>query len=126
MARRRLALARALALLGLGDRGAGALATRVRVPLLGTRGKPARAPPAPPTLPRTPTPSPDGPAAWRQCGAVAQRSGAASEGDATPWRLRWQSDGAAASGHPQASHLSAPDLVQPITGGGRVYVVAAN
>src|SRR5262245_20470807 len=126
MTRRLLALALCLGLFGLADRGAAALATRALLPLDGTSrsagGPPIDAATAPPTpatpRPATPTPAPSGgPAEGSQFGHDPQRSGDASEGVATPWRLRWQWNGADASGQPQASHLSVPDLVQPITGG---------
>src|SRR5690349_6554119 len=111
MARRLLAIVLCLSLLGLADRGAAALTTRVLLPLADTSGGLGGG---------------GSTAEWSQFGHDPQRSGYAGEGVATPWRLRWQWNGADASGKPQSSHLTVPDLVQPITGGGRVYMVAAN
>jgi hypothetical protein len=84
-----------------------------------------------------PSPSPSGvvspsssPAAasgeWTQFGQNSQRTGFTSQEVATPWKYKWQWNGAGADGKKQAGHLSSPNLVQPVTGGGRVYTVAAD
>jgi outer membrane protein assembly factor BamB len=79
--------------------------------------------PTPPTPPAPPT-STGG--EWSQFGHDAQRTSYTSQTVAAPWRYVWQWNGADASGRPQASHLSVPSLVQPITGGGRIYMVTTN
>lgn len=63
---------------------------------------------------------------WTQFGHDAQRTSYTSQSVATPWKYKWQWNGAGADGKKQAGHLSVPDLVQPITGGGRIYMPAAN
>ncbi len=63
---------------------------------------------------------------WSQFGQNAQHTSYTSVGVNTPWKYKWQWNGAGADGKKQAGHVSAPDLVQPITGGGRVYMIAGN
>lgn len=63
---------------------------------------------------------------WTQFGHDAMRTNATSQSVPTPWRFKWQWNGAGLNGKKQPGHLSVPDLIQPITGGGRVYMVAGN
>lgn len=78
----------------------------------------------------TPTPTPITQAVsgseWTQFGHDAQHTNNTVQAVATPWKYLWQWNGADTNGQPQANHLSVPDLVQPITGGGRVYMVAGD
>jgi outer membrane protein assembly factor BamB len=108
MARRALAMMLCLALLSLGDRGAAALGFRVLIPLVDRAGAPEQV------------------EEWAQFGHDPQRTGYTAQTVPGSWRLRWQWNGADASGKPQSGHLGVPNLVQPITGGGRVYMVAGN
>ncbi|HEY3108038.1 MAG TPA: PQQ-binding-like beta-propeller repeat protein [Chloroflexota bacterium] len=108
MARRLLVLMLCLALLAVGDRGAAALGFKVLIPLVERSGTPERL------------------EEWAQFGHDPQRTGYTAQTVPGSWRLRWQWNGADASGKPQSGHLGVPDLVQPITGGGRVYIVAGN
>jgi hypothetical protein len=64
------------------------------------------------------------PGEWTQFGHDAQHTNYTSQVVATPWKYRWQWNGADATGKPQASHLAVPRLVQPITGGANVYMAA--
>jgi len=76
-----------------------------------------------PTSGPSPTPIPTVPGEWTQFGHDAQRTNFTTQTVATPWRYKWQWNGADANGQPQtASHLSVAALVQPITGGGRIYI----
>lgn len=61
---------------------------------------------------------------WTQFGHDAQHTDYTSQVVATPWQYKWQWNGADATGKPQANHIPIPRLVQPITGGGDVYVAA--
>ncbi len=63
---------------------------------------------------------------WSQFGHDPQRTSYTAQAIQTPWKYLWQWNGADSNGKKQASHLAVPDMVQPITGGGRVYMVAAN
>lgn len=76
------------------------------------------APSASPALPST--------GEWTQFAHNAQRTSYTYQTVNTPWKYKWQWNGAGADGKKQAGHLAVPDLVQPITGGGRIYMVAAN
>jgi outer membrane protein assembly factor BamB len=80
---------------------------------------PTRTPPAAP-------PPGGGAAEWTQFGHDPQRSGYTAETVPAPWRYRWQWNGADANGKPQTGHVSVADLVQPVTGGGRIYMVAGS
>jgi len=73
----------------------------------------------------TPTPVPN-PGEWTQFGSDSQKTNYAATIPVTPWKYKWQWNGAGADGKKQAGHLSVPDFVQPITGGNRVYMIAAN
>lgn len=78
----------------------------------------------------SPTPTVTAPPAssdeWTQFGQNAQRTSYTPVSVATPWKYKWQWNGAGTDGKKQSGHLASPDLVQPITGGGRVYTVAGN
>ncbi len=43
-----------------------------------------------------------------------------------PWKFMWEWNGAGSDGKKQSSHLAVVEQVQPITGGGRVYMIAGN
>ncbi len=79
-----------------------------------------------PTTNPTSTPPTGNSGEWSQFASTAQKTSYATTIPATPWRFKWQWNGADANGKTQAGHLSVPDQVQPITGGNRVYVIAAN
>jgi len=99
---------------------------------------PSPAPTATPTPSPTPsltpmmTPTPTATAGlpttgeWSQHAHDAQHSGYTAQVVAYPWRLRWIWNGVNASGGVQkvTSTGSLPRNVQPVTGGGRVYVAA--
>lgn len=75
----------------------------------------------------TPTPTPIGAVQeWTQFGHDAQKTGWTPQSVATPWKYKWQWNGAGADGKRQAGHLSVARNVQPITGGGRIYMIAAD
>jgi hypothetical protein len=64
---------------------------------------------------------------WTQFGANPQRTGYTPDIPALSWKYMWQWNGADVTGQPQPiTHKSVPDLVQPIIGGGRIYMVAEN
>ncbi|MCS7055830.1 MAG: PQQ-binding-like beta-propeller repeat protein, partial [Thermoflexales bacterium] len=67
-------------------------------------------------------------AEWSQHAHNAQRTGYTTQAPAYPWRWRWAWNGPNASG--AVSKVTAdgmlPRNVQPVTGGGRVYVAAGN
>jgi hypothetical protein len=74
---------------------------------------------------RIPTQTPGSQAGeWTQFGHDAQHTNHTSQVVATPWKYRWQWNGADATGKPQASHIAIPRLVQPVTGGTNVYIAA--
>ncbi len=90
-------------------------------------------PTATPTSTATPTPTPSPTSTpvitgqWSQFGGNAQRTSYTAQTVAGPWRYKWSWNSADANGAIQpSSHLAVPDMVQPITGGGRVYIVANN
>lgn len=73
--------------------------------------------------------TPDTPAQsteWTQFAGNAQRTSYTPDIPALSWKYKWQWNGADNSGQIQANHLTVPDMVQPIVGGNRVYMVAAN
>ncbi|MBU0619252.1 PQQ-binding-like beta-propeller repeat protein [Patescibacteria group bacterium] len=76
----------------------------------------------------TPTPTPSASTLeWSQFGYNPQRINWTPVEINRPWRFKWQWNAAGPDGKTQpASHLTVPHLVQPITGGGRVYMVADN
>ncbi len=74
----------------------------------------------------TPTQSPTSTTEWTQFAHDAQRTSFTPQTVATPWKYKWQWNGAGPDGKKQSGHLSAPPLVQPITGGSRVYTIANN
>lgn len=103
-----------------------AIATPTPVATVAPTPVPTVAPTTPPVAP-TPTPSPITSAGeWTQFGSDSQKTSYAATIPATPWKYKWQWNGAGADGKKQAGHLSVPDYVQPITGGNRVYMIAAN
>ncbi len=89
---------------------------------------PPRSPrPRPPRPRPTPTPvAPENPAEWSQHAHDAQRTGYTSQVVPYPWRWRWVWNGSNDRGGLKkvTSNGSLPRNVQPVTGGGRVYVAA--
>lgn len=63
---------------------------------------------------------------WSQHAHDSANTSWAPDTVATPWKYKWQWNGAGSDGKKQASHLSVPKQVQPVTGGGRIYMVAGN
>jgi uncharacterized repeat protein (TIGR01451 family) len=61
---------------------------------------------------------------WSQHAHDPQRTSYSPENISGPWRYKWQWNGADESGQGVSDWVSMKTLVQPITGGGRVYVVA--
>ncbi len=63
---------------------------------------------------------------WSQHGHDAQRTSYTDQVVASPWRLRWIWNGVNASGGvaKQTTGGTLPRNVQPVTGGGRVYIAA--
>jgi uncharacterized repeat protein (TIGR01451 family) len=61
---------------------------------------------------------------WTQHAHDPQRTGYSPENISRPWRYKWQWNGADDNGHSVTDWVPMRILVQPITGGGRVYVVA--
>lgn len=82
--------------------------------------------PPPVNPPPAPVPPTTSSSEWSQFAGNAQRTSYNPNGVTTPWKYLWQWNGAGADGKKQAGHLSVPDLVQPITGGGMIYMVAAD
>lgn len=112
------------------------LTPRLYLPLVsGGRGTPATATPVPPTattvpptatpIPPTATPPPLSPE-WTQHAHDAQHTGYAPSVPPHPWRLRWIWNGVDAGGGVAKVTTSGtlPRNVQPVTGGGRVYIAA--
>ncbi|MCS7062235.1 MAG: PQQ-binding-like beta-propeller repeat protein [Anaerolineae bacterium] len=68
------------------------------------------------------------PAEWSQHSHNAQRTSYTTQAPAYPWRWRWAWNGPNAGGGVSkvTSGGSLPRNVQPVTGGGRVYVAAGN
>lgn len=89
---------------------------------------PPRSPrPRPPRPRPTPTPHvPENLAEWNQHAHDAQRTGYTAQTVAYPWRLRWIWNGVDANGRVRkvTSSGSLPRNVQPVTGGGLVYIAA--
>ncbi len=59
---------------------------------------------------------------WTQHAHDAQHTGYTSEAVETPWRWKWAWNGPNSSGGVAANKTALPKNVQPVTGGGRVYV----
>jgi len=59
---------------------------------------------------------------WTQHGHDARRTGYTPQYVPTPWRWRWSWNGPNASGGIAAGHHTLPRNVQPITGGGYVFI----
>ena len=62
------------------------------------------------------------PTEWSQHGHDAQHTGYTDQTVATPWRWKWSWNGPNATGGVSAGKTSLLRNVQPVTGGGRVYV----
>jgi uncharacterized repeat protein (TIGR01451 family) len=78
----------------------------------------APSPSVPPTVAQADTDE------WTQHAHDPQRTGYSPDDISRPWRYKWQWNGADESGQGVADWVPMRILVQPITGGGRVYVVA--
>jgi outer membrane protein assembly factor BamB len=79
------------------------------------------------TSPPTPTPQPPAISAeWSQHAHNAQRTSYTAQVVPPPWRWRWAWNGPDASGGISPGKTSLPRNVQPVTGGGRVYVAAGS
>jgi hypothetical protein len=87
-------------------------------------------PPATPTPKPTLAPSPTSvgnpPPAdeWTQHGHDAQHTSYTATSIPTPWHWKWSWNGPAANGAVSAGKITLPRNVQPVTGGGRVYIAA--
>jgi hypothetical protein len=81
---------------------------------------PARTPSA--TLPPPSTPLPGSASSWTQHAHDAQHSGYTDQVVEAPWRWKWSWNGPNSSAGVSANKTSLPREVQPVTGGGRVYV----
>ncbi|KKS80855.1 MAG: hypothetical protein UV56_C0006G0003 [Candidatus Woesebacteria bacterium GW2011_GWC1_43_10b] len=92
--------------------------------------------PTPTTAVSTPTPSPTStpgptiapavPGEWTQHGHDAQHTNYTDQIITPPWRWKWSWNGPDASGNTVPGKFSIPINVQPVTGGGRVYVAAGD
>ncbi len=77
----------------------------------------------------TPTPTPvvsSAPSEWTQHAYSAQRTSYTPQEVPTPWRWKWSWNGPDANGAVVAGKTTLPRGVQPVTGGGRVYVAAGS
>ncbi|MFC1463431.1 MAG: PQQ-binding-like beta-propeller repeat protein [Candidatus Brachytrichaceae bacterium NZ_4S206] len=77
----------------------------------------------------TPTPTIAPPTSgdeWSQHAHDPQRTGYTAQVVAPPWRWRWSWNGPNNTGGISAGKTGLPRNVQPVTGGGRVYVAAGN
>lgn len=74
----------------------------------------------------TPTPPPLAGDEWSQHAHNAQRTSYTEQAVETPWRWRWAWNGPNSSGAISAGKTGLPRNVQPVTGGGRVYVAAGS
>jgi hypothetical protein len=63
---------------------------------------------------------------WTQHGANAQRTSYVVNGVSTPWRLKWIWNGPDANGRVRADKIRLPRGIQPVVGGGRVYIAAGS
>jgi hypothetical protein len=84
-----------------------------------------------PTQTPSPTPIPGGGGnintnEWIQHGHDAQRTSYTSQTVSTPWRWKWSWNGSNSSGGISTGKTGLPRGVQPVTGGGRVYVAAGS
>ncbi|HVP21351.1 MAG TPA: PQQ-binding-like beta-propeller repeat protein [Anaerolineaceae bacterium] len=69
-------------------------------------------------------PPPGASGEWTQQAHDAQHTGYTSQVVSTPWHWKWAWNGPNAQGAVAANKISLPRNVQPITGGGRVYIAA--
>ncbi|MFZ6020694.1 MAG: PQQ-binding-like beta-propeller repeat protein, partial [Chloroflexota bacterium] len=63
---------------------------------------------------------------WTQHAHDAQRTSFTQQVVATPWRLKWIWNGPDGQGKIASGKFGLPRNVQPVTGGGRVYVAAGS
>lgn len=63
---------------------------------------------------------------WTQFAHDPQRTGYTDQAVPTPWRWKWSWNGPNSSGGVASPHRQLPRNVQPITGGGRVYIAAGS
>ena len=103
-----------------------AVPNRFFIPLL-NNGAPAtptaQATPTVPVLPTVPvTPADE----WSQHGHDAQHTSFTATSIPTPWRWKWAWNGPTSNGGVSAGKFALPRNVQPVTGGGRVYISAGS
>ncbi|QQS44046.1 PQQ-binding-like beta-propeller repeat protein [Candidatus Roizmanbacteria bacterium] len=100
--------------------------TNTPVPI--STNTPAPQPSATPTStqPQPTLPPSAGSNEWTQFALNAQRTAYTSVEVPTPWKWKWSWNGANASGGVVSGKMSLPRNVQPVTGGGRVYVAAGS
>lgn len=79
-----------------------------------------------PTLSPSPSSSPTTTGEWTQHGHDAQRTSYTNQVVETPWRWKWSWNGPNTSGGISSGKTTLPRNVQPVTGGGRVYVAAGS
>ncbi|HEX9029159.1 MAG TPA: PQQ-binding-like beta-propeller repeat protein, partial [Anaerolineales bacterium] len=72
----------------------------------------------------TPTPVPAGVAEWNQLGGNPQHTNYSSATIPTPWKVKWIWNGPIGGGDTGAAsnHLALPQDVQPVVGGGMLYI----
>jgi outer membrane protein assembly factor BamB len=72
----------------------------------------------------TPGPIPTGGDEWNQLGGNAGHTGYISATIQTPWKVRWIWNGPAGGGEggPTGDHLALPKDIQPVVGGGMLYI----
>ncbi len=77
-----------------------------------------------PVVYRQATPSPTADSEWTQLAGNPQRTGYVPVDVPTPWRVKWIWNGPVGGGDagPAGDHLQLPQGVQPVAGGGRLYV----
>jgi outer membrane protein assembly factor BamB len=63
---------------------------------------------------------------WSQFAHDAQHSGYTAQSVPTPWRWKWAWNGPTGTGGVVAGKFKLPRQIQPVTGGGRVYVAAGS
>lgn len=63
---------------------------------------------------------------WTQFGHDPARSNHAPQTMSGPWQFAWDWNSADENGKTQPDHLTVPDLVQPVSGGGRVYMIGGD
>ncbi|MER3457429.1 MAG: hypothetical protein C4309_01070, partial [Chloroflexota bacterium] len=70
------------------------------------------------------SPPPGAPTEWTQFAHDAQHTSYTDQVVPTPWRWKWAWNGPDPNGAVSPGKFGLPRNVQPITGGGRVYIAA--